>query len=97
VDAEALSAINSIAFMMAETQVLFRVEEELLAALDRMLPSWGFGTRNEWFRAQIRRALDEEVDRRRLAQLLDRLTVEGVTEADVVKMVKAWRFRKSRP
>src|SRR6266571_1537059 len=56
---------------MAETQVLFRVERELLQALDRILSTEGFKTRNEWFRAQIREALVKEA--------LDFLTDEFVS------------------
>ena len=81
---------------MAETQVLFRVDEELLEALDRILPARGFKTRNEWFRAQIRAVMEEEAGRKRLAKLLERLTVDGIEEEDVVRMVKAWRSRKAR-
>lgn len=81
--------------MMAETQVLFRVEKELLEALDKVLSAEGFRTRNEWFRAQIRKAL-EESKRARVAGLLERLTVEGVREEDVVEMVREWRSRKGR-
>ena len=80
---------------MAETQVLFRVEEELLRALDRILSAEGFKTRNEWFRAQIRKAL-EDAKRERAAGLLDRLTVEGVREDDIVDMVREWRSKKAR-
>jgi metal-responsive CopG/Arc/MetJ family transcriptional regulator len=80
---------------MSETQVLFRVEEELLEALDRVLSAEGFKTRNEWFRAQVRRAL-EDAKRRRAAGLLERLTVEGVREDDLVAMVREWRSRKVR-
>jgi metal-responsive CopG/Arc/MetJ family transcriptional regulator len=72
---------------VAETQILFRVEQELLRALDRILSPEGFKTRNEWFRAQIRKAL-EEAKRRRAAGLIDRLTVEGIKEDDVVDMVR---------
>jgi hypothetical protein len=80
---------------MVETQVLFRVEKELLEALDRALPAEGFKTRNEWFRAQIRKSLEEA--RRKLASgLLDRLTVEGIDEDDIVAMVREWRSRKGR-
>ena len=81
---------------MAETQVLFRVEEDLLKALDRILPARGFKTRNEWFRAQIREALAEEARRRKVLDSLDRLTIEGITEEDIVRMVKGWRSRKRR-
>ena len=80
---------------MAETQVLFRVEEELLRALDRILSAEGFKTRNEWFRAQIRKAL-EDAKRKRAAGLLDRLTVEGVREDEIVDMVREWRSKKAR-
>jgi len=76
--------------------VLFRVEEALLEALDRALAARGFKTRNEWFRAQVRLVLEEETDRKRLSQLLDRLAMEDVTEEDVLHMVKGWRARKSR-
>jgi metal-responsive CopG/Arc/MetJ family transcriptional regulator len=80
---------------VTETQVLFRVERELLRALDRILPTEGFKTRNEWFRAQIRKAL-EDAERKRAAGLLDRLTVEGVREDDIVGMVREWRSKKGR-
>ncbi|HEX9341305.1 MAG TPA: hypothetical protein VF992_09105 [Thermoplasmata archaeon] len=80
---------------MAETQVLFRVEKELLRALDRILSAEGFKTRNEWFRAQIRKALDD-AKRKRAAGLPDRLTVEGVSEGDIVDMVREWRSKKGR-
>lgn len=80
---------------MAETQVLFRVEKELLDALDKVLSSEGFRTRNEWFRAQIRKAL-EDTRRKRLGGVLDRLTAEGVREEDVVEMVREWRSRKGK-
>jgi len=81
---------------MAETQVLFRVEEELLEALDRILPARGFKTRNEWFRAQIRDVLEEETRRKRVMGILDRLTVEGIEDKDIVRMVKDWRSRGTR-
>jgi len=81
---------------MAETQVLFRVEEELLEALDRILPTRGFKTRNEWFRAQIRDVIEEETRRKRVMSILDRLTVEGIEDEDIVRMVKEWRSRGPR-
>ncbi len=74
---------------------MFRVERELLQALDRILSMEGFKTRNEWFRAQIRKAL-EDAKRKRAAGLLDRLTVEGVQEDDIVEMVREWRSKKAR-
>ncbi len=80
---------------MAETQVLFRVEKELLEALDKILSTEGFKTRNEWFRAQIRKAL-EESKRRRLGDLFKDLRVEGIREEDIVQMVREWRSKKAR-
>ena len=80
---------------MTETQVLFRVEKELLKALDRILSAEGFRTRNEWFRAQIRKAF-EDAKGKRAAGLLDRLTVEGVQEDDIADMVREWRSKKGR-
>ena len=71
------------------------MEKELLEALDAILSAEGFKTRNEWFRAQIRRALDEAT-RRRVAGLLERLTVEGVRDEDIVDMVREWRSKKAR-
>ena len=81
---------------MAETQVLFRVEKELLEALDQILLARGFKTRNEWFRAQIRDVLEEETRRKRVMGILDRLTVEGIEDKDIVRMVKDWRSRGPR-
>lgn len=71
------------------------MEKELLEALDRVLPAEGFKTRNEWFRAQIRKSL-EEAKRKLASGLLDRMTVEGVDEDDIVAMVREWRSKKGR-
>ena len=81
---------------MAETQVLFRVEEELLEALDQVVRARGFRTRNEWFRAQIRQTVEAEARRAKAMAVLDQLTVEGIQEEDIVRMVKEWRARKRR-
>ena len=86
---------NDITTRMAETQVLFRIERELLEALDKVLSLEGFRTRNEWFRAQIRKALGE-ASRKRLAGVLDRLSVEGIREEDIAEMVREWRSKKGR-
>jgi len=81
---------------MVETQVLFRVDDELLSALDRIVTERGFKTRNEWFRAQIREAIEAEARRRGAMAVLDRLTVAGIQDEDIVRMVKEWRSRKRR-
>ena len=76
--------------------MLFRVEEELLEALDQVVRARGFRTRNEWFRAQIRQTVEAEARRAKAMAVLDRLTVEGIQEEDIVRMVKEWRARKRR-
>lgn len=38
---------------MAEKQVLFRLDEELLEILDRKLAQRGYRTRNAWFRTAV--------------------------------------------
>ena len=75
-------------------QVLFRCEASLVRQLDRAITAAGFRTRNEWFRAQVRKALDD-AERREALGILDKLTVEGITEGEIVSMVKGWRARKS--
>ena len=72
------------------------MEEELLEALDQVVRARGFRTRNEWFRAQIRQTVEAEARRAKAMAVLDRLTVEGIQEEDIVRMVKEWRARKRR-
>lgn len=38
---------------MGDKQVLFRLDEELLARLDRRLGETGYKTRNAWFKAVV--------------------------------------------
>jgi len=75
---------------MNETQVLFRIDSELLEDLDTTIHRSGFKTRNEWFRNVIRTYL-EDMERKKVLKKLEMLNVEGMTEADIVEMVKAWR------
>ncbi|MHB8606535.1 MAG: hypothetical protein ACYDCK_14925 [Thermoplasmatota archaeon] len=39
---------------MSEKQVLFRLESEWLAKLDRKLTQRGYKTRNAWFKATVK-------------------------------------------
>jgi len=39
---------------VAEKQVLFRLDEDVLAKLDRKVAQKGFKTRNAWFKAIVR-------------------------------------------
>ena len=75
---------------MTETQVLFRVDSDMLKELDSTISGSGFKTRNEWFRNVVRNFL-EDVERKKLLKKLEMLNVEGLTEAEVAEMVKAWR------
>ena len=75
---------------MTESQVLFRVDSDMLKELDSTISGSGFKTRNEWFRNVVRNFL-EDVERKKLLKKLEMLNVEGWTEAEVAKMVKAWR------
>lgn len=85
---------NDIDHVSELVQVLFRCEASLVRQLDRAITAAGFRTRNEWFRAQVRKALDD-AERREALGILDKLTIEGITEEEIVSMVKAWRARKS--
>ena len=80
---------------MTETQVLFRVDSELLKELDSSLSRSGFKTRNEWFRNVLRNFL-EDAERKRLLKKLDRLKVDDMTDEDVAEMVRAWKIRETR-
>ncbi len=75
---------------MSDMQVLFRVDSVLLQELDSSIASSGFKTRNEWFRNAVRNFL-EEIERKNLLKKLEKMKLEGMTEADIVKMVQAWR------
>ena len=75
---------------MTETQVLFRVDSDMLKELDSTISSSGFKTRNEWFRSIIRSFL-EDMGRKKLLKTLEKLNVEEMTEAEVAEMVHAWR------
>ncbi len=74
---------------MTETQVIFRIDEKLLKRLDSALKVSGFKTRNEWFRHEIRDFL-EEIERKHALNLVDKLTIPGISEEDVALMVKEW-------
>jgi metal-responsive CopG/Arc/MetJ family transcriptional regulator len=78
---------------VAESQVIFRIEKDLLDQLDSRLQLFGFKTRNEWFRAKVREFV-EEADKKRMLKKLDKLTVEGIKEQEIVQMVKDWRKGK---
>jgi hypothetical protein len=73
---------------MGDVQVIFRVDDRVLKKLDESLKASGFKTRNEWFRHQVRDFLEEMEQRK-----VERLTLEGMTEEEVARMVREWRGR----
>lgn len=79
--------------IMAETQIIFRLDKRLLKEFDETLKISGFKTRNEWFRAAIRGFL-EDVERKKVLQKLKKLEVKGLEEKDIEEMVSKWRSEK---
>lgn len=74
--------------------MILRIEKEILNELDQHLTNEGFKTRNEWFRVKVREFIDES-KRKRMLKKLDKLTVKGITEEEIVEMVNDWRKRKA--
>jgi|GEM_PF-944011 len=79
---------------MVETQVIFRLDKRLLKEFDDTLEMSGFKTRNEWFRASIRKFLDD-IERKKTLQKLKKIEVEGLEEKDIEQMVNRWRLEKT--
>ena len=79
---------------MTETQILFRMDSEMLKELDSSISGSGFKTRNEWFRNIVRNFL-EDAERKKLLKKLEKLNVGDMTEAEAAAMVKAWRAEES--
>ena len=75
---------------MTDTQVLFRVDSDLLKELDTSISGSGFKTRNEWFRSIVRDFL-EDVERKKLQKKLEALNVDDMSEEEVAEMVKSWK------
>ncbi|NJD53406.1 MAG: hypothetical protein FIB07_11120 [Candidatus Methanoperedens sp.] len=79
---------------MVETQVIFRLDKRLLKQFDDTLEMSGFKTRNEWFRAAIRKFLDD-IERKKALQKLKKTEVDGLEEKDIEQMVNRWRSEKT--
>ena len=75
---------------MPDAQVIFRLDREMLESLDASLKSSGFRTRNEWFRAEVRRFLDD-VERKEALRRLDKMTIDGMTDEEAAALVLEWR------
>ena len=76
---------------MTDTQVIFRIDKGLLNQLDSRIHISGYKTRNEWFRAEVREFV-KEIDKQNMLKKLERLTIEDITEDEIVQMVKDWRM-----
>ncbi len=79
--------------MMAETQVIFRLDKKILKELDESLKLSGFKTRNEWFRATIRDFM-ADIERKRVLQKLKKLEIKGFEDGDFAEMVDKWRTKE---
>lgn len=79
--------------IMAETQVIFRLDKKILKELDEVLKISGFKTRNEWFRATIRDFM-ANMERKKVLQRLRKLEIEGLEEKDIAEMISKWRSEK---
>ena len=55
----------------------------------------GFKTRNEWFRASIRKFLDD-IEQKKALQKLKKIEVEGLEEEDIEEIVNRWRSEKKK-
>lgn len=75
---------------MAETEFLVRADRDHLKALDHGLAALGFKTRAEWVREQMRKAV-AELKRRQLLKDLEAVTIPGITDEEIVAMVRDWR------
>lgn len=80
---------------MVETQVIFRLDKKLLKKFDKTLEMSGFKTRNEWFRASIRKFLDD-IERKKALQKLRKIEVDGLEEKDIEEIVNRWRSEKNK-
>jgi metal-responsive CopG/Arc/MetJ family transcriptional regulator len=80
---------------MVETQVIFRLDKKLLKEFDKTLEMSGFKTRNEWFRATIRKFLDD-IERKKALQNLKKIEVEGLEDKDIEEIVNRWRSEKTK-
>ena len=86
--------ISLIGDNMTDTQILFRMDSDMLKELDTNISGSGFKTRNEWFRNVVRDFL-EDVERKKLLKKMEKLNIDKMTEAEVAEMVNAWRTEES--
>ena len=80
---------------MTDVQVLFRIEKGMIEELDEHLADFGYKTRNEWFRAKVREYISE-AEKKKMSERLDQLTLEDITDDDIVEMVNDWRKNKRK-
>jgi metal-responsive CopG/Arc/MetJ family transcriptional regulator len=82
-----------ISYVMAETQIIFRLDKKILKDLDESLKISGFKTRNEWFRAVIRDFLGD-IEREKVLRKLKKLEIKGLEDKNISEMIDKWRHEK---
>jgi len=82
-----------ISYVMAETQIIFRLDKKIIKELDESLKISGFKTRNEWFRAVIRDFLGDR-EREKVLRKLKKLEIKGLEDKDITEMIDKWRHEK---
>jgi len=80
---------------MTEVQILFRLDKNMVDELDKHLADYGFKTRNEWFRAKVREYVTK-AEKKRMMEKLKNLSVDDISEDDIVQMVNDWRKGKGK-
>ena len=78
---------------MAETQIIFRLDNKILKDLDKSLKISGFKTRTEWFRAAIRDFLGDR-ERDKVLRKLKKLELKGLEDKEISEMIDKWRHEK---
>ena len=63
--------------------------------MDKHLSDFGYKTRNEWFRAKVREYVTA-AEKKKLKERLQKLTVDEITEEEILQMVNEWRENKGK-
>jgi len=71
---------------MTERQITFRLEDSLLAKLDKRIKKAGFKTRNEWFRNKV--LIETETPEEFLERMRKIADEKGITREAIVDAVR---------
>ena len=78
--------IPFLAIEMTERQITFRLEDSLLAKLDKRIKKAGFKTRNEWFRNKV--LIETETPEEFLERMRKIADEKGITREAIVDAVR---------